>query len=338
MKEPIAILDSQIDQHPASLAWRQVDGGKFIPQVIEVLKQNRKTSIYRLIVPEPDGGTIIAKRCLNETGRLEQAIYEKILPFLPVSALHYYGYLEETDSEVWLFLEDAGEHRFSVADESHRILAAQWLGALHASAVQSEAARKLPERGPAHYLELLRMGRRYIVENLTNPILMPVDVELLQKILRQMDALESNWTKLLEVCQVAPQTLVHGDFQPKNIHVKQYPAGKQLCVMDWEKTGWGVPMVDVAQSSGSSNEAQIDLPVYLSIIQEIWRDLDMPTLKYYVHVGVILRRLAAIYWSSLELPYPWVETPIRRMDIYHKDLAGAMIGVFGKELANGRRA
>lgn len=337
-KEPVAILADDIDRHPASLAWQQIDGGKSIPQVIEVLQHHRRTSVYRLGGQIPRKWAIIAKRCLSETGQLERAIHEEILPFLPISALHYYGCLKETGSHVWLFLEDAGTHRFSIADESHRILAAHWLGTLHRSAQHTSAAQILPERGPAYYLELMQRGRGYIAESLTNPIMMPADLDLLRRILRQMDALESNWPEFLKICEHIPQTLVHGDFQPKNIYVKQIPAGDVLYAIDWEMTGWGVPLVDVALSRGSSTDAQVDLPVYLSIMQEIWRDLDMSALRYYIHIGSIFRRLAAIYWSSLELPYRWVEKPMRSMDIYHKDLAGAMMGVFGKELGNDRRA
>src|SRR5687767_10001659 len=145
-KESIAIVTDDIDRHPASLAWQQIDGGKSIPQVIEMLKQQDKSSVYRLRGRTPSRWTIIAKRCLSETGQLERVIYEEVLPFLPVSALHYYGYLKETESDVWLFLEDAGTRRFIIRNESHRILAAQWLGTLHRSAQQTGAAQILPER------------------------------------------------------------------------------------------------------------------------------------------------------------------------------------------------
>ena len=337
-KESIAIVTDDIDRHPASLAWQHIDGGKSIPQVIEVLQHHRKTSVYRLGGQTPRQWTIVAKHCLRERGQLERRIYGEILPFLPVSALHYYGCLKETGSHVWLFLEDAGTRRFSIADESHRILAAHWLGSLHRSAQHTRAAQLLPERGPAYYFELMQRGREYIVQSLANPVMMPADLDLLQRILGQMDTLESNWPEFLKICEAIPQTLVHGDFQPKNIYVKQIPMGDTLYVIDWETAGWGIPLVDVAASSGSSTDAQVDLPVYLSIMQEFWRNLDMPTLQYYVHVGSIFRRLAAIYWSSLELPYRWVTKPIRSMDIYHKELTNALMHVFGKELGSDRRA
>lgn len=336
-KDLIARLADDVDRHPAFLAWQQIDGGKSIPQIIEVLQHHRKTSVYRLGGQTPRQWAIIAKRCLSETGQLERAIYEEVLPFLSVSALRYYGCLKETGSHVWLFFEDAGTHCFSIVDESHRILAAHWLGTLHCSAQHTRAAQMLPKRGPAYYFDFMQRGRFYIVESLANPVMMPADLDLLRRILRQMDALESNWSEFLKICASIPQTLVHGDFQPKNIYVKQTPTGDVLYAIDWEMAGWGIPLVDVAPSSGSP-DAQVDLPVYLSIMREFWRNLDMPTLRYYVHVGSIFRRLAAIYWSSLGLSYPWVEKPIQGLTIFHKELAHAMVGVFGKEFVNGGRA
>ena len=337
-KESIARLVDDIDQHPASLAWRQIDGGKSIVQEIDVLKQQEKSSVYRLRGRTPSRWTVIAKRCLSETGQLEEVVYEKILPSLSVSALRYYGCLNANGSDIWLFLEDAGTRRFSIANESHRILAAHWLGTLQRSAQHIKAAQIMPERGPAYYLELMQKGRKCIAKSLTNPVMRRADLDLLQKLLRLMDALESDWPKLLKICQAIPQTLAHGDFQPRNIHVKQEPTGAALYVMDWEMAGWGVPLVDIAPSRGFSMDVQVDLSIYLSIVQEFWLNLDMSTLKYYVHVGSIFRRLAAIYWSSLGLSYRWIEEPIQSIDIYYKELEHAIVGVFGKEFANGGRA
>ena len=331
-REPISILLIETDQHPALLAWRQIHDGKYAPQIIEVLKQHKKSEIYRLLEGTPGGWSIIAKRCLSETGKLERLIYEEILPSLPISQLRYYGCLEVTESDVWIFLEDAGQQSFSPDDESHRRLAAHWLGVLHGSARQTRAAEKLPLRDPAYYLVLMRMGRENIVQNLANPALTPEYIEVLNAILTQMDALESNWEKLAKYCQDFPQTLVHADFQPKNIRIKQGAAGNVLYVMDWEMAGWGIPVVDLAPSHGMPSSAEMDLSAYLAIAQEFWQNLDMPTLQFVLHIGCVFRRVAAIYWSSRGLPYPWVEEPVLSMEIYQKEVAQALTHVFGEEL------
>ena len=334
-KEPISILLIETDQHPALLAWRQINGGRYTPSAIEVLQQQKKSEIYRLLEGGPGGEAIIAKRCLSETGKLERLIYEEILPSLPISQLRYYGCLEETESDVWIFLEDAGNQRFSAADDSHRLLAAHWLGALHRSARQTRAAEKLPLRDPAYYLELMRMGRENIVQNMENPALTPEYIDILGSVLTQMETLEANWGKLAKYCQGFPRATVHADFQPKNVRVKQGATGDVLYVLDWEMAGWGIPVIDLVLWCGFPSSVEADLRVYLDIAQEFWQNLDMSTLRFAIHVGCVFRRLAAIYWSSLDLPYQWVDKPVLSMEIYQKELAQAMMYVYGDDLLNG---
>jgi hypothetical protein len=332
-KEPIAILSSKIDQHPAVVAWKQMNSAR-TPQAIEVLQQQRKSEIYRLLEGIPGGESIIAKRCVTKTGIFERVIYEEILPLLPVSQLHYYGSFQENDSYMWLFLADAGKFSFSPGDESDRILAAHWLGGLHRFAPQTSAAEILPARGPSHYFELMQRAREKIVKNLASPIMMPAHIEVLKRVLTQMDALESNWQDLLKFCEGIPPTLAHGDFRPKNVHVKQSQTGDVLYAMDWEMAGWGNPVVDLAPSRGLSSEPQVDMPIYVSIMQEVWPGLDVAALQYFSQVGCIFRRLAAIYWSSLEMSFRWFEGPIRDMNIFHRELSHAMAVVFGREFVN----
>jgi thiamine kinase-like enzyme len=329
-KEPIARLFSEIDQHPAALAWKQLSSAS-TPEVIEVLQKQRKSEIYRLLAGTPGEEPIIAKRCVTPTGKLEKVIYEEILPLLPVSRLHYYGSFQENDSYMWLFLADAGKTLFSAEDQSHRVLGAYWLGTLHRFAQQTRVAELLPERGIEHYLELMHRAREIIVKNLTNPMMTPAYIDILKKVLNQLDTLESTWSNILKVCEDIPWTLAHGDFRPKNVHIKQTPTGDAFYALDWEMAGWGNPLVDLAPSRGFSADPQVDLSIYISIMQETWAHLDESALRYFVQVGGIFRRLAAIYWSGLEMSPHWVEGPVRDMDTFHKELSHAMGIVLGTE-------
>ena len=332
-RAPIAMLFNEIDQHPATLAWKQIDSA-WTPGAIEVLQQQRKSEIYRLLRGIASGESIIAKRCVTETGKFEQIIYEKILTYLPVSQLQYYGSLQENDSYMWLFLADAGKSSFSPTNASHRILAAHWLGGLHRFAPQTRAAEILPERDASYYFSLMQRAREKIGKFFASPVLSPAQIEVLKKVLAQMDALELKWQYLLKFCEDVPQTLAHVDFRPKNVHVKSSSTGDVLYVMDWEMAGWGNPVVDLAPDRGLVSEPQVDMPVYISMMQEIWPGLDMSTLRYFAQVGCIFRRLAAIYWCSLEMSVRWFEGPIRDMDIFHKEVSRAMAVVFDGELVN----
>ena len=63
------------------------------------------------------------------------------------------------------------------------------------------------------------------------------------------------------------------------------------------------------------------LEIYLSIVQKCWPSLDLTALQQMTIVGHFFRRLAAIYWSSLELKYQWLEKPVESMRIYHDELS-----------------
>ena len=86
------------------------------------------------------GAAVIAKRCAATTA--ERTVYEDILPHVPITALHYYGGTQHDGEVCWLFLEDAGEQRYSPYSKEHCALAGRWLGMLHTSAARLAAAAR----------------------------------------------------------------------------------------------------------------------------------------------------------------------------------------------------
>src|SRR5438094_1019393 len=143
-------------EHPAVQAWRELQPRRVEPESIETLQHRNKSAIYRLEGVGPGGSAVIAKRCRQVTALVERAIYEDILPHLPIPSLHYYGFVEEEGPFCWLFLEDAGGEKYSPSIREHCVLAGRWLGRMHTSAARIAAAARLPDRGPSHYLEPLR--------------------------------------------------------------------------------------------------------------------------------------------------------------------------------------
>ena len=133
------------------------------PQAVTVLKgskKKRKSEIYRLEGCAPGGESVIAKRCKRSTAELESTIYEDVLPGLPITSLRYHGMVDEGEEQCWIFLEDAGDERYSPLIPEHRRLAARWLAALHGTAPEIPQASRLPDRGPGHYLTHLESGAR----------------------------------------------------------------------------------------------------------------------------------------------------------------------------------
>ena len=287
--------------HKVVRAWSGLRPGQGEPASIEILEPGRykKKTIYRLAGVGLKGSAVIAKRRQMARGLIERTIYEQILPHLPVTAPHYYGFVEDDDTFCWLFLEDLGRERFSPLVEEHRVLAARWLGLMHTSAAHLATTARLPDRGPDYYLEILRSARRTILRNLYNP-------------------------KLEKCCESMPTTLVHGDFRRKNVYVRTDQAGTALFPIDWTTAGWGVPAADLAHSRCRYSGYHVDLTTYWDIVRECWPSMDMSAIQQLVPVGLVFRRLAAINWTTRSLTSEWTEEPIACMKAYQTELSEIM--------------
>jgi hypothetical protein len=303
--------DAGIDilTHRATRAWLTLHPARNPPRRIALLAEHPKSSVFRLESADHENSDVIAKRCKLDTGSLERTIYEEILPNVPISALQYYGSLAEPDGEhIWLFLEDAGEIQYSLADTKHQSLAAQWLGLLHTSAERLAAGVSLPDRGPDHYLAVLRAARGNILANLANPALRSDDLALLDMIVKQCTLIELHWEDVERFCEGIPKTLVHGDFVGKNVRVQHRQAGDVLLALDWETAGYGIPAPDLEY---------LDTTAYHSVISGFWPFLDVEKTRRMAELGRILRLLHLVFWASVGLSHPWAQKTTRNyMSIY----------------------
>jgi hypothetical protein len=311
--------------------WRGIRARQGEPAGIEILKNDgKKRAIFRLAGVGLRGAGVIAKRCRKATGIIERTIYEQILPHVPVTAPHYYGFAKDDDAFCWLFLEDVGSQRYSPHLEEHRVLAARWLGLMHTAAARVATTARLPDRGPNHYLAHLRSARRTILQSLTNPALNAEEAAVLKTVVSQCDALELGWEEVEECCAGIPVTLVHGDFRRKNLYIQTTDqAGIGLFPIDWETAGCGVPAADLAPSRRRYSGNHLDLTTYLSIVRESWPSLDMPTLHQLVRVGSIFRRLAAMDWACRSLTSEWTKGPVGLLQGYQAELADIMQATSG---------
>ena len=321
MPTTAGITYTDLREHPAVRAWRELRPRWAEPERIEILQEVKKSAVYRLEGVGLGGTAIIAKRCRMGIASTERIIYESVLPVLPITALHYYGFVEEDDQFCWLFLEDAGRERFSPLIEEHRALAARWLALMHISAERVSSAAQLPNEGPDRYLEHLHSGRDMIRRHLSHPALSADDLAVLEAVICQCDFLESRWDKIEKECEGIPTTLVHGDFQPKNMHVRTGPVGMSLFPVDWEMAGWGVPAADLAPAAGLALAPQVDIITYWTIVHACWPGLNIQAIQRLVNVGQVFRQLAAIHWASLSLACDYIERPMARLRSYQAALA-----------------
>jgi hypothetical protein len=131
---------------------------------------------------------------------------------------------------------------------------------------------------------------------------------LLNAVATQCDIAESNWDKLESFCEPIPRTLVHGDFQEKNVRVRTSTSKSSLFPLDWEMAGWGPPAPDLET---------VDLPTYWTIARDIWPRLGREDVGHLADFGLLLRLLISVAWETVCLPCPLDDAPLENLSAYH---------------------
>ena len=286
---------------------------------IEILKlEKQKSAVFRLNVDGQGVRSVIAKR--RPEGELdgELRLHGEVLPALSLSTLEVYGFVEELDGFAWLFLEDAGETRYSRETPEHQALAVEWLGRLHSGA--SPGASWLPDTGPAYFRSVLDLARDGLRLGLVHAALSPSDREVLSAILTSLDEVEAAWQRVEGVCARLPRTLVHGDFVPKNVRVRERLGRIDLVAFDWETAGIAPPVVDIALLRGT----QADQRKYLAIVNDVWPDLRANDVEQMALIGDVFWLLHAIYWAGRSFKYEWVAHAMWDMIEYERHLRLAL--------------
>lgn len=314
----VSVLWENLASHAAVVAWREIVPDAPEPKRIEVLWRRHKSTTYRLVGVTPDGGTIVAQHSQTVKAQVEQTVYEQILPQLPISVPRYYGSYTESPEWAWIFLEDVGDEPYSKTDPAHLALAARWVGVMHTAGAGIAAARSLPDAGPARYLSHLAAGRAMVQACLSNPALTADEIATLRRLVSDLDRLESDWAGIERACTGVSATLVHGDFRPKNAHVRQRAGKPELLPIDWEMAGWGVPAVDLVE---------IDLPTYWSVVQSRCPGAQFEDMQRLRAVGQVFWWLAAIRWMAPGLLYDkpqWLIRPVMTMQMAQRSIVDAV--------------
>jgi thiamine kinase-like enzyme len=336
-----AIPRQELLAHPAVQAWRRLAPDGPLPSRIAPARlkpYERKTAVYRLDDVAPGGGAVIAKRCKRADGTIERIVYEEYLPRLPIPAAGYLGCTDDPgEAATWLFTREVNGERYAHHDPEHRVYAARWLGLLHSGAQAIGRHPALPAADPRRYLEHLRRARECIRTNCHNPILTGEDVAFLESVRSRLDELEEHWDRLEEVCAHVPHTLVHGDFNGKNLRVRSAGADPGIVVFDWEDAGWGPPAVDLAQLAlpASRLSAGPDFDTYWQVVSARRPEYDRADFERLAYCGTVFRVLAVLDWESRNLAFEWAQWHIGSIRLYEVELAHALHGL---NTARGTRA
>jgi len=313
------VLQQELDRHPAYLAWRlAVEDGR-VPTSIEILKfEKRKSAVYRLNGLGHDARSVIAKRRPEGELAVEVRLHSEFLPALALGSLELYGFVEELDGFAWIFLEDAGETWYSRDEPKHQALAVEWLGRLHARA--SLGASWLPDTGPAYFRSVLDLARDGVRVGLAHTALSALDKDVLSAIMTSLESVDERWQRVEEMCARMPRTLVHGDFVPKNVRVRERRGRFDLVAFDWETAGVAPPAVDLALLRGTEEDRRR----YLAIVKEVWPELRPEDIVQLAFIGNLFWLLHAIYWAGRSFAYEWVEHAMWNMIEYEQHLRMAV--------------
>ena len=321
--------------HPAVQAWLRLDSAHRIPERIAPAKvkpnKTRPMTVYRLEGVGTAGATVIAKRCKRRDGLIERTVYEQILTRVPLAGPRYYGAVpdpnEDPDKDVcWLFVGEIQGEKYDMLLPEHRAAAAHWLGTLHTEACPVANETELPDAGPTRYRRQMRAAQDLIRNHLDNPAFSADDLAFLDGLLARFDQLDEHWAWLENAATGLPSTLVHGDFNGKNLRVESCRAGLRIMAFDWEDSGRGVPTTDLAQvvTSSCRISASPDLATYLAVVRGRWPDRNQADIERLATCGAVFRALAVIEWDSHHLAHDWADSFVPNLRLYEAELTHAL--------------
>jgi hypothetical protein len=228
-----ATLSTNAAHHPAVVAWKQLDERNARPTTVQTMKRN----VFRLVGAGPGRINVVAKKCSNDN-KVEKHVYEDGSPRLAISSPSYYGHINELNGDgSWLFIEDAGDERYSPRSNEHQILVTKWLAELHTSESRLRKPRFLPDRGVGWFLERPRSIRSSIQELRSTRVHLGDDVFVFVRIVSRCDTLESRWHEVESTFERVPSTLVHCDSMPQNICLSDMAATSPSNWQKWRCRG-----------------------------------------------------------------------------------------------------
>jgi thiamine kinase-like enzyme len=311
-----------VADHPAVRAWATLYGTEPAPYAVDLLERTRKTSTYRLHGLGRGRERVIGKRADAAKLEVERIVYQELLDHLPLRSLHCYGLLE-VGSSAWLFLEDADHGVVEPVTKNQQWSeVARWLATLHGAAASASVRPHLPHRGPDHYLLHLGAARTLLRQNVAHPAFYDEDRETARRLLTLLDEIEASWGCIERICGKSPNTLVHGDLQPKNLRLRVEHGTAVVLSFDWETAGWGVPAADLAGLVDRSDDAA--LQAYVSELRSTWPDMDAAQIPSLAQVGHVFRLLSSVWWAALGLEHAWIGRSRWKLRCYRSDLERAV--------------
>src|SRR5262249_48319977 len=124
------------------------------------------------------------------------------------------------------------------------------------------------------------------------------------------------WPSVLDLCDSAPETLVHGDLRQGNLRLRRTGDGLELRPIDWGRTGWGIAAVDLAECPLAS--------LYGYLVRPRWPELTPDRIHGLKEAGTLFSTLAAVGLELERLGPRSVERPMRNLRSCYDRLDGVL--------------
>lgn len=303
----------------ASRAWAELSGAS-PGHEIRVLKGPRddgKSVVLGLGCVGPEEQRVVAKELLFDAARVELAVYRDILPGLPVRGPELIGSVASAYPErVWLFLEEVDGSSFDKTDPNQIAIASRWLAILHSATSHGEFGGLVPAQGPRHYVSLATKALTGIGEVSENPALLPADIGVLLNLSAQLSTILASSDSFADVYSLLPAAMVHGDFKGNNMAFSGPIELANLRVFDWSEAHSGPLAADLWW---------VDPVAYRDTLNANGLFYDRATIEEWKRFSAVIRCVSAIWWEIPRLRYDWVDRSMRRMSLYEKRLASALV-------------
>jgi aminoglycoside phosphotransferase (APT) family kinase protein len=287
----IVSLSRRLAPYRASFHLEEVDlrldGGTRLDLVFKDLGQQLETA--RRVKPQ-----------FLYNPRREIDAYRAILAHERLGTPICYGtVVEPCDSQYWLFIERIeGTRLRELGEFSTWELAARWVAALHVE--YAPQANQL--QGQTH---LLKYDREY----------MALWIERARQVsgidpttVGQIEWLAQRYDAIVERLATLPVTLIHGEFYPSNIMVRNTASGVSLSPVDWEMAALGPGLLDLAaitSGSWSKRKAVALARAYYDVARHAYTEIR--SFKQFMYALDCCRLYHAVQWLGWSAE--WVPPP-----------------------------
>jgi aminoglycoside phosphotransferase (APT) family kinase protein len=205
----------------------------------------------------------------------ERGVYRDLLADASLGTASYYGSVwDDAGGRYWLLLELVRGSELRACDLEYWIMAAAWLGRLHAyfaPLTERLGACAYLQRHDAEFFGMKGERAAREVRHVSEPLG------------HRFDDAMSRYDRASAVMAAQPRTLVHGHFRPCNVLVSAQTDPVRICPVDWEQAAVGSGVYDLALLTDGFAPPQLDQLLIAYREEALAHGLDVPDFPQLRH-------------------------------------------------------